>query len=57
MSWVTQILMLVLSEATPEVRELLCKSIAKLAETAKTTTNPWDDLLALFLKGIMSCDG
>jgi len=56
MDWIAQILALILSQATPEVRKLACEAISSLEEKAHATPNPWDDLLALFLKGIMSCD-
>ena len=57
MDWFAQILRLILTQATPEIRKSICVAISELEEMADSTPNPWDNLLALFLKGIMSCDG
>ena len=57
MDWFAQVLRLILTQATPEVRKLACDAISDLEEKAHATPNPWDDLLALLLKGVMSCNG
>ena len=53
--WLWELLRLILTVASPQIRESFCKLLNTLEEQAKETDNPWDDVLVGVLKTIMGC--
>lgn len=51
-----KILGLILSQVTPEFRQLLCDGIDKLDKMAAKTKNKFDDLAVDILKALVACD-
>ena len=41
---------------TPTIKDSMEQGVKDLAAKAKTTDNPWDDLLAAFLAGLFGID-
>ena len=52
LSIIVKILTALISNISPDVKQFISESIDKLDEKAKSTANPFDDLLVLFLKAI-----
>ena len=50
--FIVKILKVLISNISPDIKKLIQESIDKLDAKAKTTRNPFDDLLALVLKAI-----
>jgi len=51
-----QILFKLLTEMTPTLRAAFCEMLKELAKKAQETKNPIDDLIILFLAGLLGCD-
>jgi len=41
---------------TPTLRAAFCEMLKELAKKAQETKNPIDDLIILFLAGLLGCD-
>lgn len=48
------VLPVILSSATPELKAMLAKCLNDLEAKAKSTSNPFDDMLIAFLKGVLN---
>lgn len=53
--WIWQLIGLVLSQASPVIREHLCKLLIDLEAKAKETPNKWDDVLVGLLQTVLNC--
>lgn len=53
-SLLVKVLALIISMITPELKDFLKKTIDELAEKAKATSNPFDDVLVQFLRLLVS---
>jgi len=53
--WIWRLIGLVLSQASPVIREHLCTLLADLEQKAKETDNPWDDVVVGLLKTVLNC--
>lgn len=53
--WIWELIRLVLTVASPEIREQLCIMLNTLTVKAKETKNPWDDVVVGLLKTILAC--
>ena len=51
-----QIFFRCLTQMTPVLREAFCEMIKELAQKAQETKSPMDDLIVLFLAGLLNCD-
>ena len=51
-----QILFKLLTEMTPTLKAAFCEMLKELAKKAQETKNPIDDLVILFLAGLLGCD-
>lgn len=54
--WILGLIKLVVGVVSPEIRTGVKEALNALAEKAKKTTNPWDDMLVDMLKQIMTGD-
>ena len=52
MTVIVKFLTVLIGNISPDVKEFIKENIDKLDEKAKTTANPFDDLLVLFLRAI-----
>jgi len=53
--WLLKIINLVLAQASPQIREIVCSMLKQAAEKAKETKNPWDDVLIGLIQTIIDC--
>ena len=53
--WLSELFRLILTVASPQIKDALCKLLNTLEENAKKTDNPWDDVLVGLLKSILGC--
>lgn len=53
--WIWELIRLILSVASPEIRESICKLLNTMEQKAKETKNPWDDVLVGLLKTVLAC--
>lgn len=53
-SWILRMIILVVGAASPEIRENVKTWVADLAEKAKATPNPMDDILVGLLKTLLN---
>lgn len=53
--WLLRIIKLVLVQASPQIREIVCSTLKQAAEKAAKTDNPWDDVLIGLLQTIIDC--
>ncbi|MBA7703902.1 hypothetical protein ES703_112699 [subsurface metagenome] len=53
--WMWELIRLILTVASPQIRESLCKLLDTLEEQAKKTDNAWDDVLVELLKIVLAC--
>jgi len=44
---------LAINAASPAIKQAACDFVGTLEQKAKTTTNPWDDIVVQILKGIL----
>lgn len=51
--WVLQLVTMMLSVITPQLREGLDSFVANLEAQAKETPNPWDDIFVGLLKSLL----
>ena len=51
--WILRLIGLVVSVASPELRQMLTEWIETLEVNAKKTANPWDDVLVSMLKTLL----
>lgn len=51
--WILRMIVLVVGAASPEIRESLDTWIRELAEKARATPNPMDDILVGLLKALL----
>ena len=51
-----QIFFKMLQTMTPQLREAFCQLLAELKKKAEETKSPIDDLVVLFLAGLLMCD-
>lgn len=54
--WMWDLMLAMVVQASPEIKALLCEKLDELAVKAKTTRNPFDDLLVRMAKGMVGCD-
>lgn len=52
-----ELLLMMVTAASPEIREAIREAVAKLAVDARKTENPWDDMLAMVLGIIIGRPG
>jgi len=50
---IAKLVPLIINTISPELKRLLCDFCSSLEAKARTTSNPWDDILAQVLKGIL----
>jgi len=48
-----RVIKLVIKQATPDIRGLVCRALESAAVQAKKTENPWDDLLIELLQSVI----
>lgn len=53
--WLWELIRLILTVASPEIREQLCIMLNTLEVKAKETKNPWDNIVVGLLKTILAC--
>jgi len=53
--WIWELIRLILSVTSPEIRAAFCAMLNDLEQKAKETKNPWDDVLVGLLKTILAC--
>jgi len=53
-SWILRMIILVVGAASPEIRANVKEWVLELAEKAKTTPNPMDDILVGLLKTLLN---
>ena len=53
--WLWRLLELILVQASPTIRDSLCKGLKELEEKAKETDNKWDDVLVGVLQTVLQC--
>jgi len=53
--WIWELIRLIVSVASPDIRKALCTLLTDLQQKAKETTNPWDDVLVGLLKTVLAC--
>ena len=51
-----QLLPLILTVMTPEIKKLVVDFVKQLDEQTKKTSNPWDDMFVAIFKGIINTD-
>lgn len=51
--WILRLIGLVVTVASPELRQMLTEWIETLEINAKNTANPWDDILVAMLKTLL----
>jgi len=49
------ILLQVLTVATPEIRRQICEALKELKKKTEKTPNPWDDILVDVLITLLGC--
>lgn len=54
---IVELLLRLLTLATPELRKMMCQALAEWAVVAKKTPGSADDILVWVLQQIGSCDG
>ena len=54
--WLLGFLGDLLANISPAIREVLKRMVLGLWEEAKKTENPWDDLLCVFLAGLVGVE-
>ena len=52
--WILRLITLVVTSASPELREMINKWVADLEEKAKATPNPFDDVLVGLIKVVLN---
>lgn len=53
--WIWELIRLILTVASPQIRESLCKLLDTLEQQATQTDNAWDDVLVEVLKMVLAC--
>jgi len=53
--WLLRIIELVLAQASPEIRKMVCNALDAAAVKAAETNNPWDDVLIGLIQTIVNC--
>lgn len=53
--WLWKLLEMILTVASPQIRESFCSMLDNLEQQAKETDNPWDDVLVGLAKTILGC--
>ena len=51
--WILRLIGLIVTVASPELRASLEEWITALEKNAKSTSNPWDDILVAMLKTVL----
>lgn len=54
--WLLTIIKLVIEQASPEIRGLVCRALESAAEKAAETDNPWDDVLIGLIQTLAGCE-
>lgn len=53
--WIWELIRLILSVASPQIRESVCTLLNDLEQKAQQTKNPWDNVLVGLLKTVLAC--
>lgn len=54
-NWIWELIRLILTVASPQIRDSICKLLKTLEKQALQTENPWDDVLVNLLKSVLAC--
>jgi len=53
--WLMQLILLVIQQVSPHIREAVCKMLVDLKKQADETDNPWDNVLVGLGQTILDC--